>query len=74
VIPRDADAQALRGTRVARTELRAGDPLFYGRAHVHHTALFVGAGRMLEAPNSASWVRLAPVRSYDYAGARRYLR
>ena len=72
VIPRDADAQALRGTAVARTRLRVGDSLFYGRKHVHHTALFVGGGRMLEAPNSASSVRLAPVRSYDYAGARRF--
>jgi cell wall-associated NlpC family hydrolase len=72
VIPRDADAQALEGGRVARTNLRAGDLIFYGRAHVHHSALYAGGGRMIEAPNSASSVRLAPVRSSDWAGARRY--
>lgn len=73
VIPRDADAQALKGTPVSRARVRPGDLLFYGRPHVHHVALFAGAGRMIEAPGSASWVRLVPVRSHDYAGARRYL-
>lgn len=74
VLPRDADAQALRGEPVAMNRLRIGDSLFYGRRHVHHTALYVGAGRMIEAPNSASTVRIGPIRTYDYAGARRYAR
>lgn len=74
VLPRDADAQALRGEPVAMNRLRSGDSLFYGRRHVHHTALYVGAGRMIEAPNSASTVRIGPIRTYDYAGARRYAR
>lgn len=74
VIPRDADAQAVRGTPVARSRVRPGDLLFYGRAHVHHATLYVGGSRMIEAPNSAASVRLAPVRSADYARARRYLR
>jgi cell wall-associated NlpC family hydrolase len=72
VIPRDADAQARRGKPVARAGLRPGDLIFYGRAHVHHAALYAGAGKMIEAPNSASSVRLAPVRLADWAGARRY--
>jgi cell wall-associated NlpC family hydrolase len=72
VVPRDADAQARRGKPVARTNLRPGDLIFYGRDHVHHAALYAGSGRMIEAPNSASSVRLAPVRSSDWAGARRY--
>jgi gamma-D-glutamyl-L-lysine dipeptidyl-peptidase len=73
VIPRDADAQALAGTAVAKAHLLPGDLLFYGHTHVDHVTLFVGAGKMIEAPNSASSVRLAPVRDSDYAGARRYL-
>jgi gamma-D-glutamyl-L-lysine dipeptidyl-peptidase len=72
VIPRDADAQAAKGKPVARAGLRPGDLIFYGRAHVHHAALYAGSGKMIEAPNSASSVRLAPVRSSDWAGARRY--
>jgi cell wall-associated NlpC family hydrolase len=72
VIPRDADAQAAQGKGVARAGLRPGDLIFYGRAHVHHVTLYAGGGKMIEAPNSASSVRLSPVRSSDWAGARRY--
>ncbi len=72
-IPRDADAQAARGRPVARGALRPGDLVFYGTRHVHHVALYVGGGRILEAPNSASRVRLAPLRLSDYAGGRRYV-
>ncbi|HSC74012.1 MAG TPA: C40 family peptidase [Gaiellaceae bacterium] len=73
VIPRDADAQAHGGHTVSRTEIRPGDLLFFGRSHVHHVTLYIGDGRMIEAPNSASTVRISPVRLTDYAGARRYL-
>jgi gamma-D-glutamyl-L-lysine dipeptidyl-peptidase len=72
VIPRDADAQAPTGGAVPRARLQPGDAIFYGRSGVHHAALYVGGGRMLEAPNSASRVRLTRVRAAGYAGARRY--
>jgi cell wall-associated NlpC family hydrolase len=72
-IPRDADAQAAAGTPVARADLRRGDVVFYGTAHVHHAALYVGGGRMLEAPDSSSRVRVVALRTADYAGARRFL-
>jgi cell wall-associated NlpC family hydrolase len=71
LIPRDADAQAQRGRAV--TSLRPGDLLFFGRSHVHHVALYVGGGKMLEAPNSSSRVRVVPLRRDDFAGARRYV-
>jgi gamma-D-glutamyl-L-lysine dipeptidyl-peptidase len=74
VIPRDADAQARGGHAVSRQAIRPGDLLFYGRSHVHHVTLYVGGGRMIEAPNSASTVRVSLFRLADYAGARRYLR
>jgi gamma-D-glutamyl-L-lysine dipeptidyl-peptidase len=71
-IPRDADAQAAAGTPVARAELQRGDVVFYGTSHVHHAALYVGGGRMLEAPDSSSRVRIVALRSAEYAGARRF--
>jgi cell wall-associated NlpC family hydrolase len=71
-VPRDADAQAAAGRPVARGELEPGDVLFYGVSRVHHSALYVGGGRMLEAPDSSSRVRIVPVRRADYAGARRF--
>jgi gamma-D-glutamyl-L-lysine dipeptidyl-peptidase len=74
MIPRDADPQFRSGTPVARGELRPGDLVFYGtQRYVHHVAIYAGNGRMLEAPNSDSMVRLVPFRTTEYAGARRYV-
>jgi cell wall-associated NlpC family hydrolase len=71
-IPRDADAQFAAGTPVARSALRPGDLLFYERPVVGHVAIYAGGGMMIEAPNSASRVRLVPVRSADFVGAKRF--
>ena len=74
-IPRDADPQFHHGTPVPRAELRAGDLLFWGSpSYAEHVAIYAGAGKMIEAPDSAHSVRVVPVR-WDryYLGARRYL-
>ena len=78
-IPRDADAQAAHGTPVSRAQLRPGDLVFFagpgGTGTVHHVAMFVGSGRVIEAPRTGSTVRIVPLSSLaaTYAGARRYL-
>jgi gamma-D-glutamyl-L-lysine dipeptidyl-peptidase len=73
-VPRDADPQMHHGTPVARSALRAGDLLFFGSpGYAEHDAIYLGGDRMLEAPDSAHRVRIAPVRWTYYIGARRYL-
>jgi hypothetical protein len=73
-IPRDADPQFHHGTAVARSALRPGDLLFFGSpSYADHVSIYVGNDRMLEAPDSAHRVRIAPVRWTYYIGARRYL-
>jgi cell wall-associated NlpC family hydrolase len=72
-IPRDADAQFAAGRPVALEDARPGDLVFYGTSFVHHVAMVVGSGRMIEAPNSASEVRVVPIRTGDLAGARTLL-
>lgn len=72
-IPRDADAQFAAGRPIALADARPGDLLFYGVDHVHHVAMVLGHGLMLEEPNSASVVRIVPVRTADFAGARTFL-
>jgi cell wall-associated NlpC family hydrolase len=75
VIPRDAGAQANRGSPVARNRLRRGDLIFYARSgRIHHVALYVGGGRMIEARRTGTRVRIVPVRTRGYWGARRYVR
>jgi cell wall-associated NlpC family hydrolase len=71
-IPRDADAQFAAGAPVSTSTLRPGDLVFYGVKHVHHVAMAVGNGLMIESPNSASAVRIVPIRSADLAGVRRF--
>ena len=72
-IPRDADAQFAAGKPVAMDALEPGDLVFYGVRHVHHVAMYVGDGRMIESRDSAGAVQIGPVRTEDLAGARRFL-
>jgi cell wall-associated NlpC family hydrolase len=74
IVPRDADPQFRHGIAVSTAHLRPGDLLFYGSpAHVHHVAIYAGAGHMIEAPDSAHSVRIVAVRRTGLAGARRYV-
>jgi peptidoglycan DL-endopeptidase CwlO len=72
-IPRDADAQFAAGTPVPLARLLPGDLLFYEHPVVGHVAMYAGGGRMIESPNSRSEVRIVPVRTSDFRGARRFL-
>jgi cell wall-associated NlpC family hydrolase len=71
-VPRDADAQFAAGKRVSLAGARPGDLLFYGVRHVHHVAMYLGHGTMIESRDSAHAVAVVPVRTTDFAGARRF--
>jgi cell wall-associated NlpC family hydrolase len=52
--------------------LLPGDLMFWGSGHVHHVAMYLGAGQMVEADESGTQIRVTPVRTGgDYAGAVR---
>ncbi|HUZ81226.1 MAG TPA: C40 family peptidase [Gaiellaceae bacterium] len=72
-IPRDADAQFAAGTPVSLAKMQPGDLLFYEHPVVGHVAMYIGDGQMIEAPNSASEVRIVPVRTSDFRGVRTFL-
>jgi cell wall-associated NlpC family hydrolase len=71
-IPRDADAQFAAGTPVTLAAMQPGDLLFYEHPVVGHVAMYIGGDQMIEAPNSASEVRIVPVRTSDFRGVRRF--
>jgi cell wall-associated NlpC family hydrolase len=71
-IPRDADAQFAAGTPVALANVQPGDLLFYESPVVGHVSMVIGNGQMIEAPNSRSEVRIVPIRTSDFRGARRF--
>ena len=75
VTPRDSAAQAMRGARVKRANLRRGDLMFYAtNGVVHHVTMYAGRQRMVQSPHTGSVVETVPVSWVEYAGARRYLR
>jgi cell wall-associated NlpC family hydrolase len=71
-IPRDADAQFASGVPVSLAKMQPGDLLFYEHPVVGHVAMYIGGGKMIEAPNSASEVRVVAVRTSDFRGVRRF--
>jgi len=80
VVPRDADDQALAGVSVPASDLEPGDLLFYasgpGPEAVHHVAMYVGDGRMIQSPATGEVVETVPVTAPAFARefrvARRY--
>lgn len=74
-LPRTAHTQYYAGPHVPDgAPLEPGDLVFYGvPARVHHVGLYLGEGRMVNAPTFGKPVRLAYVRypGDDYLGATR---
>jgi len=81
VIPRDAHDQAAEGTPVERADLRPGDLLFFAtgtdRNSIHHVGMYVGDGRMIQAPATGRSVETVsidrPGLASSFWGARRYV-
>jgi cell wall-associated NlpC family hydrolase len=62
--------QYTAGRHVPLSQMRRGDMLFYGGGGgIHHVALYLGNGMMIEAPESGSVVKISTVR---YGGIMPY--
>lgn len=76
-IPRTSRQQWTVGRPVSQNELLPGDLLFYddgtgNPATIHHVGMYVGDGRMVDAPSEGKLVDVRPTRSDGhYIGARR---
>ncbi|SNR55020.1 Cell wall-associated hydrolase, NlpC family [Haloechinothrix alba] len=53
------------GRKVPLSQKRRGDLLFWGTQGIHHVAMYLGNGQMIEAPQSGGHVRIVPVRYGD---------
>jgi len=77
-LPRTSQEQynATRRHPVAIADLQPGDLLFWGTpTTIHHVALYIGNGHMIEAPQSGQKVTKTRIRTGgDYAGAGRVFR
>nr|WP_179956788.1 NlpC/P60 family protein [Amycolatopsis anabasis] len=69
-LPHYSGYQYHAGRKVPLSQMRRGDMLFWGGGGgIHHVALYLGNGQMVEAPQSGSVVKVSPVR---YGGIMPY--
>lgn len=70
-LPRTADQQYNAGPRLpANARLMPGDLVYYGRP-ISHVALYIGGGKVVQAPLPGRTVEVVPLGRTGYAGATR---
>ena len=69
-LPHSSQAQYSVLPHVARDDLQPGDLLFF-YTPIHHVAMYLGNGQMIDAPHTGSYVGIRGVNWDDYVGAGR---
>jgi cell wall-associated NlpC family hydrolase len=69
-LPRTTYTQINSGARIAKSQLRPGDLVFF-YSGISHVGLYIGNGQMIHAPHSGAPVRIAPIDQMPFAGAAR---
>jgi cell wall-associated NlpC family hydrolase len=71
-LPHYSGDQMADTTPVPVSDLEPGDLLFYGPGGSDHVAMYIGDGKMIQAPYTGSWVSISPVMFGSwFAGAGR---
>jgi cell wall-associated NlpC family hydrolase len=75
-IPRNSTAQYLQLPKVSRSDLQRGDLVFWATdtsspSTIHHVAIYLGNGSILEAPESGSAIRITSMRWTGFIGGAR---
>jgi cell wall-associated NlpC family hydrolase len=69
-LPHSSAAQYGSGRRVSRSDLRPGDLVFF-YSPISHVGIYVGGGKMIDAPYPGSSVKITSISSMPYVGAVR---
>ena len=69
-IPRVSRDQINAGQRVNRSDMRAGDLVFFGNP-IHHVGIYAGGGQMIHSPTHGQGVRFTSISVMNFAGASR---
>jgi cell wall-associated NlpC family hydrolase len=69
-LPHNSGAQYGATPRVSQGDWQPGDLLFFG-SPIHHVAMYIGGGQMVEAPYTGASVRVVSAYRSDYVGAGR---
>ncbi|WP_410599815.1 NlpC/P60 family protein [Amycolatopsis sp. lyj-90] len=74
-LPHNSRAQFAAGVRVSKEAglgaLRPGDLVFYRPGFIHHVGIYIGDGKMINAPYSGAGVQVDAVNVREYAGGVR---
>ena len=75
-IPRNSSAQYSALPRVSRSDLQRGDLVFWATntnapSTIHHVAIYLGDGQILEAPESGARIRITAMRWGGFIGGAR---
>ncbi|WP_222192235.1 C40 family peptidase [Modestobacter italicus] len=75
-IPRNSSAQYKALPKVSRSDLQRGDLVFWATntsnpSTIHHVAIYLGDGQILEAPQSGSVIRVTSMRWSGFIGGAR---
>ena len=75
-LPHYSGYQYSSGRRISSGNLRPGDLVFwaydtYDPSTIHHVAIYIGGGRVVQAPQSGDVVRISPMWYAGYIGAAR---
>ena len=69
-LPHSSRSQIGYGQRVSRANLQPGDLVFFG-SPIHHVGIYVGGGKMVNAPHTGDVVSIDPIDGRGFAGACR---
>ena len=69
-LPHSSAMQYSSTRRVSQGDWQPGDLLFFG-SPIHHVAMYIGGGRLVEAPYTGASVRVTSAYRSDYVGAGR---
>ncbi|MFC6153336.1 C40 family peptidase [Nocardioides yefusunii] len=69
-LPHSSALQYAQGRKVSRNELQPGDLVFY-YSPISHVGIYIGNGKIVDAANPRTGVRVAPVFQMPFSGAVR---
>lgn len=60
-LPRTSRGQYQRVTKIKRSLARPGDLVFFFERGAHHVGIYIGGGKMIDAPRVGEKVRVSPI-------------
>ena len=70
-LPRTSEQQFRVGTKITKSQLRAGDLVFFYGQNPGHVGIYAGNGQVIHAPRPGKVVQYIKISYMPYSGARR---